>query len=50
VEDAMGIAIQVEEIRPQIRVIAPGENDFDDIRKFAEFIELKVDIRRSYCF
>jgi hypothetical protein len=50
VEDAMGIAIQVKEIRPQIRVIAPGESAFDDIRKFGEFIELTVDIRRSYCF
>jgi hypothetical protein len=47
VEDAMGIAIQVEEIRLQSRVIAPGESGFDDIRKFCEFIELKLDIRRS---
>jgi hypothetical protein len=28
-------------------VIAPGESGFDDIRKFGEFIELKLDIRRS---
>jgi hypothetical protein len=35
----MGIAIQVKEIRLQTRVIAPGENGFDDIRKLCEFIE-----------
>jgi hypothetical protein len=50
VEDAMGIAIQVEEVRSQCRVIAPGESGFDDIRKFNEFIELTLDIRRSCCF
>jgi hypothetical protein len=50
VEDAMGIAIQVGEIRLQSKVIAPGESTFDDIRKFNEFIELKLDIRRSCCF
>jgi hypothetical protein len=42
-----GLAIQVEEIRLQSRVIAPGESGFDDIRKFNEFIELALDIRRS---
>jgi hypothetical protein len=46
VEDAMGIAIQVKEIRPQRKVIAPGESGFDDIRKLREFIELTLDIRR----
>jgi hypothetical protein len=46
----MDIAIQVEEIRPQSKVIAPGESAFDDIRKFAEFIELTLDIRRCYRF
>jgi hypothetical protein len=40
-----GLAIQIVEIRLQQRVIAPGENDFDDIRKYCEFIELKLDIR-----
>jgi hypothetical protein len=47
VEDAIGIAIQIGEIRLHRRVIAPGESGFDDIRKFAEFIELTLDIRRS---
>jgi hypothetical protein len=45
VEDAMGIAIQVRKIRPYRRGIAPGESGFDDIRKFNEFIELRLDIR-----
>jgi hypothetical protein len=45
-----GIAIKVDEIRMHQRVIAPGESGFDDIRKFNEFIELTLDIRRSCCF
>jgi hypothetical protein len=42
-----GLAIQVEGIQLYHRVIAPVESGFDDIRKFCEFIELTLDIRRS---
>jgi hypothetical protein len=45
----MGIAIQVKEIRPQRKVIAPGKSSVDDIRKLREFIELTLDIRRCCC-
>jgi hypothetical protein len=42
-----GNAIQVKESRLQPRGIAPGEINFDDIRKLCEFIELTLDFRRS---
>jgi hypothetical protein len=43
----MDIAIQVRKNRRTSRGITPGESGFDDIRKFNEFIELALDIRRS---
>jgi hypothetical protein len=47
VEDAMGIAIEMMEIRRNQRGIVPGESGFDDIRKYVEFIELTLDIKRN---
>jgi hypothetical protein len=32
------------------RCFVPGESGFDDIRKFCEFIEIKLYIRRSLRF
>jgi len=45
----MCIAIQIEEIRLIQEAGAPGESGVDDIRKYLEFIELTLDIRRSCC-
>jgi hypothetical protein len=49
VEDAMDIALNV--LNPSNTVcLVPDKSAVDDIRKFDEFIELRLDIRRTCCF
>jgi len=46
----MGYRIQVEGNQLTCEAFELGESGIDDILKFCEFIELKLDIRRSCDF
>jgi len=45
----MCIAIQIVGIRQIQRVETPGESGIDDIRKFVEFIEFRLEVTMICC-